>query len=67
MGQGNTCGDGWDEVGDRLVFMFPGLGEYVLKEELAHREGQTRELVILYLSPRFFTLLVLAGDAPTAL
>ena len=30
-------------------------------------EGKTRELVISYLSPRFFTLLVLAGDAPTAL
>ena len=30
-------------------------------------EGKTRELVISYLSPRFFTVLVLAGDAPTAL
>jgi hypothetical protein len=30
-------------------------------------DGKTRELVISYLSPRFFTLLVLAGDAPTAL
>ena len=30
-------------------------------------EGRTRELVISYLSPRFFTLLVLTGDAPTAL
>jgi hypothetical protein len=30
-------------------------------------KGQTRELVISYLSPRFFTLLVLAGDARTAL
>ena len=30
-------------------------------------EGKARELVISYLSPRFFTLLVLAGDAPTAL
>lgn len=30
-------------------------------------EGQTREVVILYVSPRFFTLLVLAGDAQTGL
>jgi hypothetical protein len=30
-------------------------------------EGKTRELVISYLSPRLFTLLVLAGDATTAL
>jgi hypothetical protein len=30
-------------------------------------EGQTRELVISYLSPRFFMLLALTGDAPTAL
>jgi hypothetical protein len=30
-------------------------------------KGKARELVISYLSPRFFTLLVLAGDAPTAL
>jgi hypothetical protein len=30
-------------------------------------EGRMRELVISYLSPRFFTLLVLAGYAPTAL
>jgi hypothetical protein len=30
-------------------------------------EEKTRELVISYLSPRFFTMLVLAGDAPTAL
>jgi len=30
-------------------------------------ERKTHELVISYLSPRFFTLLVLAGDAPTAL
>jgi hypothetical protein len=30
-------------------------------------EGKMRELVISYLSPRFFTLLVLAGDARTAL
>ena len=30
-------------------------------------EGETRELVISYLSPRFFTLLVLAGDARAAL
>ena len=30
-------------------------------------KGETRELVISYLSPRFFTLLVLAGDAPTAI
>ena len=29
--------------------------------------GKTRELVISYLSPRFFTLLVLAGEALTAL
>ena len=40
----------------------------------AHRDGEdkmingaARELVISYLSPRFFTLLVLAGDARTAL
>jgi Protein of unknown function (DUF1365) len=40
----------------------------------AHQDGtdettkdNTRELIISYLSPRFFTLLVLAGDAPTAL
>ena len=30
-------------------------------------DGVARELVISYLSPRFFTLLVLAGDARTAL
>jgi hypothetical protein len=30
-------------------------------------EGKTRELVISYLSPRLFTLLVLAGDATAAL
>ena len=30
-------------------------------------DGKLRELVISYLSPRFFTLLVLAGDGPTAL
>lgn len=29
--------------------------------------GTARKLVISYLSPRFFTLLVLAGDARTAL
>ena len=29
--------------------------------------GKARELVISYLSPRFFTLLFLAGDAPTAI
>ena len=28
---------------------------------------KTRELIISYLSPRFFSLLILAGDAPTAL
>lgn len=33
----------------------------------ARAEGKTRELVISYLSPRLFTLLVLAGDATTAL
>ncbi len=32
-----------------------------------HDDGVARELVISYLSPRFFTLLVLAGDARTAL
>jgi len=30
-------------------------------------EGKTRELIISYLSPRFFSLLVLAGDARMAL
>jgi hypothetical protein len=30
-------------------------------------DGMTRKLVISYLSPRFFTLLILAGDASTAL
>ncbi|KAH9969988.1 hypothetical protein BGW80DRAFT_1176686 [Lactifluus volemus] len=30
-------------------------------------DGKFRELVISYLSPHFFTLLVLAGDGPTAL
>jgi hypothetical protein len=30
-------------------------------------EGKTHKLVISYLSPHFFILLVLAGDAPTAL